>query len=270
MSTPATLTLTAAELAAGVLSEESLRDARAAIETRGHLVVANAFPRALIERLALAYAGFLARVDNGFRAGAGIGVGGNRRMIPVEIEPPFDDPALWASPLLLPILRALLGDDCVVNSYGSVAALPGSPAQRPHIDHDFLFLEPIASELPPWAITMVVPLVELDDATGTTALWDGSQRQREAVAGEPLLPKVALGGCYFMEYRLTHGGTENRSHAVRPLLYLVYSRPWFLDERNFYSVPALRLSPESYARVPEGLRPLLLHASSQAPAVRVL
>jgi hypothetical protein len=250
------LTLSTEEIAQGSLSNASLHAACEAMASRGHLVVPNAFPRAFVENLAQAYEAFRARVEDGYRPGTGVGVGDKRRMIPVEVEPPFDDPALYASPLLLPILRALLGEDCILNSYASVVARPGAPPQPPHKDHDFLFEEPVAAELPPWAVTMVVPLTDLDEETGTTALWDQSHRVNAVGDGAQILPYVGMGGCYLMDYRLTHGGTANRSRKARSLLYIVYSRPWFLDERNFYSLRALRVSPASYARVPESLRPL--------------
>jgi hypothetical protein len=35
------------------------------------------------------------------------------------------------------------------------------------------------------------------------------------------------------DFRLKHGGTPNRSALSRPLLYLTYCRPWFVEYLNF-------------------------------------
>ena len=35
------------------------------------------------------------------------------------------------------------------------------------------------------------------------------------------------------DFRLMHGGTSNRGTVPRPLLYLTYCRPWFVEHLNF-------------------------------------
>ena len=46
-------------------------------------------------------------------------------------------------------------------------------------------------------------------------------------------PVVREGSCILWDFRLMHGGTPNRSALPRPLLYLTYCRPWFMEYMNF-------------------------------------
>ncbi len=69
-------------------------------------------------------------------------------------------------------------------------------------------------------------------------------------------PVVPAGGCLLMDYRLLHGGTANCSDTVRPLLYVIYHRPWFRDYVNFQKQPAVRMSRAEARRVPEAHRAL--------------
>ena len=74
----------------------------------------------------------------------------------------------------------------------------------------------------------------MNDIRGTTSLWLGSHRgaHRDSDAGGTK-PVVREGSCLLWDYRLKHGGTANRSDTVRPLLYLTYCRPWWVDHVNF-------------------------------------
>jgi len=190
-------------------------------------------------------------------------VGQQRFMIPVRLRPPFSVPGVYANPFVLPVLRRVLGPECILGSFGSVVALPGSPDQHVHRDHPALFDDPaLDAALPAFALTMVLPLVELNETNGTTRLWQGSHRLADAEAErlEPVSPFVELGSCLLFDYRLRHGGTQNRSGQVRPVLYNVYQRAWFRDSRNFRKLPPLRISPKAFRQVPEAYRALFATA----------
>jgi ectoine hydroxylase-related dioxygenase (phytanoyl-CoA dioxygenase family) len=117
-----------------------------------------------------------------------------------------------------------------------------------------------------------VPLVDLDESTGTTALWEGSHRyksqsEEQRWSAEELLrlegaamPWPRMGDCYFMDFRLRHAGTPNLSSLPRPILYLVYSRGWFQDRKNFDIQTPLLISWEEYDRIPEEYRQLFINA----------
>ena len=197
-------------------------------------------------------------------------VGEERYMFSVALKPPYLDPGIYASPVVIPVVRELLGEDCIIQSFVVVCAYPGAPTQHIHRDHAPLFAEAggLNAFFPPFALVVVIPLVDLDERTGTTALWEGSHRiksrreetrwsreELERLEGA-IEPMPRIGDCFFMDYRLRHTGTANRSDKPRPVVYLVYSRPWFLDRRNFDMQSPLPISRAEYGRIPEEHRPL--------------
>jgi len=158
-------------------------------------------------------------------------------------------------------MKALLGPDVILGSLGSVVSLPGAEDQKVHQDLVHIFDVPevpeadpvLLSRLPAYAITMIVPLVPLNPINGTTRMWPGSHRvpAQEARGRFPSVdPLAATGECLLMDYRLLHGGTANVSEAVRPILYLVYYRPWFRDYSNFGKQDPIQISEDEYARIP--------------------
>jgi hypothetical protein len=44
---------------------------------------------------------------------------------------------------------------------------------------------------------------------------------------------VRAGEAILFDYRLKHRGLSNRCTEERPLLYLTYAKPWWLDVYNF-------------------------------------
>jgi ectoine hydroxylase-related dioxygenase (phytanoyl-CoA dioxygenase family) len=180
-------------------------------------------------------------------------------MVSIALEPPFLDARLFAAARVMPLIRAVVGQDCVLNNLTSVVSLPGAPAQHMHKDGALLFDATIGAPLPCHALTLVVPLIDLDEKTGTTALFPGTHRRESAqyATGPARLPRMKMGGCYVMDYRLSHQGTPNTSARPRPILYVVYSRPWFIDANNFNQIPALRASRAHLSSIGEEHHELL-------------
>ena len=203
-------------------------------------------------------------------------VGHKRYMFTVRIEGAFADPDIFAAPRVMPVVESLLGKDCVLQSVGVVCAFPGAGMQHIHRDHPNLFEEAsgLNSFLPPFALHVVIPLVDLTEETGTTALWEGSHRLRNKAAEIEtsdekmltekgvVLPWPKLGDSYFMDFRLKHAGTANHSAIPRPILYLVYSRRWFQDRKNYESrrQKPVDISRMEYERLPEQHRHLFENA----------
>jgi ectoine hydroxylase-related dioxygenase (phytanoyl-CoA dioxygenase family) len=228
--------------------------------TWGTLQIDNAFPLELIERLQATfferYAAYFHESDHP----DALWLGDKRYMLTVDTVAPFDDPELIGAPTVLPIIRRILGDDCVLGAFTSVISLPGSRDQRLHKDHPALF--PGTDwhfTLPSFAAQIIIPLVPLDGITGTTRFYKGSHRipTDEAEATGHQDPQVPLGSCLINDYRCAHRGLGNRSDRVRPILTLIYNRPWFHDYKNYGKQPPLRISDATYAKLPADLKPLL-------------
>jgi hypothetical protein len=74
----------------------------------------------------------------------------------------------------------------------------------------------------------------MNGVNGTTTLWLGSHHDRSsALDGTGIEPEIREGSCVLWDFRLKHSGTANLGTSPRPLLYLTYCRPWFLDYINF-------------------------------------
>jgi ectoine hydroxylase-related dioxygenase (phytanoyl-CoA dioxygenase family) len=127
-----------------------------------------------------------------------------------------------------------------------VCSLPAAPAQHRHDDGGTLFRNSgIDRLLPAAAITVGIPLLEMNEVHGTTTLWPGTHRdvnrsralrdrsQNCTFKDECIEPVVREGSCILWDFRLVHAGSPNRSAVPRPLLYLTYCRPWFLDHKNY-------------------------------------
>ncbi len=229
-------------------------------QTYGTLQVDNAFAREAIEHIQRT---FFERYLPYFREDNhpdALRLGDKRYMLTVDIDETFGDPGLLGAPMVLPLIRKILGDDCVLGAYTAVISLPGSRDQRLHKDHPALFPETQWHfGLPCFATQIIIPLVPLNEFTGTTRFYKGSHllptEQAEASGSQD--PVVPLGSCLLTDYRCAHRGLGNRSDTVRPILTLIFNRPWFRDFKNYAQQPPLRITDAAYERMPEDLRALV-------------
>lgn len=233
---------------------------------QGALILQGVIPAARVEAMRAA---FLERyrpyLEDRGHADA-LRVGDRRFMVTIDLESPFAAPEVFAPPAVHPLMLSLLSPSCVIGSFGGVVSLPGAADQ--HLHRDFaeeLFPgTPLEPMLPPYAVTMVVPLIDVDETTGTTAVWPGSHRQRRAQEDYPPeaghWARMSAGDVMLMDYRLVHAGTANRSDAPRPILYVVYCRPWFRDHVNYRIQQRLKIPESSWPLIPEAYRAMLSHA----------
>ena len=137
-------------------------------------------------------------------------------------------------------MKEFLGSDCILSGVGAVVSLPGAPDQHIHADFELLFKEQpfLTAVHAPYAITVGIPLVDIDAVNGPTKIWSGTHiaphadkkmvdefYERHLLHGE-------IGSCYFWDYRTFHAGGSNHSESLCPLLYLSYTRHWFKDQKN--------------------------------------
>jgi ectoine hydroxylase-related dioxygenase (phytanoyl-CoA dioxygenase family) len=233
------------------LTPEQLTSVADAFKSAGCMLVEKVLDVAIVDAMHDAFVDRYHRYLEGQSHDDALEVGARRFMVTVALEPPFADPEVYANPLLLPILAALL-DDVRLFSFRGVVALPGSAAQHVHRDGPGLFNdEALDGAVPPFAVSVLIPLVDINEETGTTRVWPGTHREFRAGVGpffemDPVIPR---GSVLLIDYRLFHGGTQNRSPAPRPILYNVYARPWYRDSRNYRKQPPLVISPDELARV---------------------
>ncbi len=260
------------ERSKGILTPETVRSVCELFQQQGFVWLKDALPEELVASVLEEYQrDYIRSLERARKAP----VGDRRYLITVVVKSRFNDPALYAAPFFYPLLTELLGEECVIDSFGSVCSFPGAEAQKIHADNPPLFESgEVCARLPCYALTVVIPLITLNHVVGTTAVWEGSHRHtqpadyilslREKEEFEDaiwLAPGV--GDIYLMDYRLVHAGTPNRGATPRPILYIVYSRPWFTDAYNFGDKRerAVIVPEEEYARVPERYRHLFKGAS---------
>ncbi len=221
-----------------------LSDISKAFRNSGMLWLQGVFECQLLEDLRSAYFKEYAGLNEKDHPNVCLDVGDkDRSMYTVIKRPPFDHPDLHQSPLLFPVLRSILTKEMIIQSFGVVSASSGSSRQHLHIDHNKLFREmgDFSSLLPSYAITLIIPLVDLNEETGTTAIWPGSHRNASNLPEDDenltyehaVLPNAKVGDCLMWDFRTYHCGTPNLTDSDRPLLYMTLSRSWFEDRCNY-------------------------------------
>lgn len=253
------------EIKTGVISTKNLKEAIEIYTADGCLLLNNVLPADYVKSLNSSfnkkYGSYFKDKDHK----DALQVGHQRFMVSVKMETPFNSQKIYANPLAYPIIEVLLDKQCIINGFGSVVSLPGAGDQPVHYDHPSLFPESdVCEKNPSHAITVIFPLVELNEKTGTTAMMPGSHRyppNKDADYGLTYdFPNAPLGSCLLMDYRLRHYGVANRSDNVRPILYNIYSRPWFRDYKNYSKQSALSISKKDYNKIPDEYKHLFLFA----------
>jgi ectoine hydroxylase-related dioxygenase (phytanoyl-CoA dioxygenase family) len=250
-------------------SSETIEEAMSYIRSDGALILEGIVDAALVREARQTFVQKYARYLTERQHEDALGVGDKRVMITVDVEPPFDRPELFANAWLLPLLGAIfIEKDFVLGGYGVVCSLPGAQTQHRHRDGGILFpQEGLDRLLPTAAVTVAIPLIEMNEIHGTTELWLGSHRDSDHVvtptaAEKGDAPVVSEGSCVLWDYRLIHAGTPNQSAMPRPLVYMTYCRPWFFDYMNYMKQPLLRVSKRWLATLSEEHRRLLTRANA--------
>jgi ectoine hydroxylase-related dioxygenase (phytanoyl-CoA dioxygenase family) len=236
---------------------ETVEQAFELFSTEGYLVLPEIFPPELIDKLHSSFLATYSHYCTHENHADALLVGNRRVMVTVRLEGPFNDPLLYAHPLILPILKRILGPELILSGLGAVVSLPGSADQQVHRDLSHLFGdETLDAIIPCYALNLLIPLVEVNEENGMTRLWPGSHAVFDAHYTElaqqmPFVdPPLAKGSCLLFDYRLIHLGRANRSPAPRPLLYNTYSRAWFRDPVNYTQQPPLVIPAQEKERIP--------------------
>jgi ectoine hydroxylase-related dioxygenase (phytanoyl-CoA dioxygenase family) len=231
-----------------------IRRACECLSKEGYAILDHAFTGETV--LALK-AEFDSRHEKGLQDGEfdqAVTVGNKRIRIPIDLSGPFGSPEIYANPFVVALVRTALEHDAILETFGAVLSFDGSKPQHVHRDGGPLFGSAIAPFLPAHALTFVIPLVEMNDVTGTTILWPGSHRLQDRDGQvPPQALEIPLGSCALWDSRIFHGGTSNRSGTHRPILHGTYARPWYRDPDNFENQSQNRLSygPEFLGSVPK-------------------
>lgn len=259
-----------------------LKGIQAAMARDGALALRGLFPRAMLERMRREV---MRRFEKGElrRNGLVRDIAG-RFTAALPFEGPFLDPKFYADAKVLDIMAALLGSSYCIGSLETVIAMPGAYEQHLHVDGPLRFDRRIGkrrqgyakdlSGLPPYAVTLCVPLCDIDEDNGPTAIYKGSHR----TALSPRVPTEAqvkkrfqveymtgkIGDCFLFDYRVFHGGMPNYTPEPRAVLMLVFTRTWFRDPNLMEVYPSVVIRERDLRKVPGRHRGLFM----LAPAAR--
>jgi ectoine hydroxylase-related dioxygenase (phytanoyl-CoA dioxygenase family) len=154
----------------------------------------------------------------------------------------------------------MLGEGFVYEAFGMLWVYPHAPAQNRHRDGGVLFPESgIDKILPPSAMTVAIPLVDVTEEWAPTGATPGSHRlEPGASAGE--MEPIALdrGSAAIWDFRVLHAGLANRTDRPRPALYFTVCRPFWADHLNFRKNARARLIGDP--AVIDGLGPRFVRA----------
>jgi hypothetical protein len=269
--------ISGSEAASGEMAPDTQAAAQAALHEHGCVLLRGALPLATIEAMHREYVAQVGTMDLAAMLDAAakpppnrfLRVGQARYDITLRMTGAFGRTEVIANTLLLKVLAPLLGDEMQMSNLTVVVAHPGATKQHAHSDHPHLFSEPgVSPALPVYAVNVAVPLVDVDIAMGPTGIWLGSHRSEPKVLTDPTACALQRGDCLLLDYRTLHAGLPNRSERARPIVYMVYARPWFFDHGNHVRRIPLDMSTEHYEKLPESVRPLLIRAFSYAMLTR--
>ena len=228
----------------------------------GCLIIKNAFDPEFVRRLhdefMNSYKDYLA--DKLYNDASDIG--DKRTMVTINLEGSFNSRDYYAPPKIFPLIEFLLSKRLIIAALGCVVSLPGSKDQHIHRDYSNIYdpsfnypgVESFIASGPPYAITLGIPLVPITELTGNTRFWLGTHLKKVKGTDPDLGPGMDfvadLGSCYLFDYRILHRGVANKSDVPRPLLYNIYTRPWFRDTVNYSKNQPIDITEEQLSKLP--------------------
>ena len=191
----------------------------------------------------------------------------------------FSNPNIYGSKIVLKILNQLFSINGVTNenqkeqykkyiidSYTVITSLPNCSEQQLHSDGGGLFGSAVDNLLPPHAILLGIPLINLDNINGTTEIFPKNNLKNEKFINEQqnslsCKPFLKKGDCYLMDFRTIHRGLANNSNKKRSILFVRYCLPWWRDIANYrrkisskHTVSPIRIDNSGLSSIPEHLK----------------
>lgn len=193
--------------------------------------------------------------------------GDGRYEVKLPFESPFICPALTQNRIVFSLLKSFLGHKIEIDEFSYITLERKSKEMHWHQDVDWIFANENfldeKSQLPPHAIVMVLPLLDMSVENGPTEFIAGThnnvggsrlywwrrlhfwqekyglsshadEEDKELALLPPRLHFTGdRGGVTLFDLRLFHRGRPNRSDIPRTVLYISYVQDWFQDKVNF-------------------------------------
>ncbi|WVQ63678.1 uncharacterized protein L199_001831 [Kwoniella botswanensis] len=250
LDAPQVIVLTDEERDSGVMGDKKLYDAIEAFFTDGLVVVENAIPVELVDKLnermlkdteKLLGGGGQVHFNhlNQNAATKGAAAGGNLSQVP-PLEKEWLFPEIFANKHGARIVNNILGPKPEVHFCRTNTLL--ATEERQHVHADLRFEHPQH----PFAIAFNTCLIDVGPENGSTELWLGTQNtslECHRDLGEPMIaeekleerrkirppiyPRLKKGSIVLRDLRLWHAGMPNPTHETRIMLAIVYWASWY-------------------------------------------
>ena len=164
--------------------------------------------------------------------------------------------AMATHPVLLGVLDAMLGPNCVryqISSVQGIEVHPGASDQSLHRDDDIFRLP---HPHPCFEINMMWAVTDFTVENGATRIIPGSHLLPSGDKPDPataIPAEMAAGSVLIWQGATWHGAGANRTQTPRIGMYTGYSLGWLRQEEMMY----LALPPESVRAMPETLQRLI-------------
>lgn len=185
-----------------------------------------------------------------------------RHTAPLVIDDVLARREVFMPDVIAQMVAAKLGPERILESFGLLVSRPGSPNQGRHHD-GLLFTDTNLDRiLPCFALSLAIPLVPLDEVSGTTAFWRGSHRKPDKDGPPDFAPALEPGSALLWDFRTHHSGRGNNGTAPRPILFSVHSRDWWQEPRTVRATKYQKLlvSRRVHERLDQPMRVLLCRA----------
>ncbi|WRT68792.1 uncharacterized protein IL334_005772 [Kwoniella shivajii] len=241
---PTVVRLSDEERATGVLSSTNLYDAVAAFHRDGLVVLDNAIPVDIIDKLNERMMMDTDRIMTGAVKGVHWNQGiecGNISQVPPLVKG-YLFPEIYANKSAAAVLNQLLGPKPELH-YVRSNTLIGHAPERQDVHRDIK-----GRHIPaPTAIAMNVCLIDAHAKNGSTEIWLGTHREQTLddfvalTSGDvkksalekrrqvrpPMQPDLPKGSLVLRDLRLWHAGMHNETDEIRVMLALVYTAAWY-------------------------------------------
>lgn len=246
--------------------EAWVQDAAACMRRNGGIVMRDAIPRPVLDAI---LADFRVRHDVHMAPGQKklfrrFQSDPLRAQVPIAVDGPAANPAFFAPSAVTALARRLMGEDLIIGEMGVVISHAGAGPQEIHRDSNFLFggLD-MEIDLPPYAMTLLIPLQDVPEGMGPTEFWPGSHVNRDEAAATAVPPQraaVTVGSVVLIDARVFHRGGANVTGPVRAVAYFSYHRSWYAEHSGYEDKPQVRVTPAMLQRLPQAYRPLFAWA----------
>ncbi|WWC88373.1 uncharacterized protein L201_003284 [Kwoniella dendrophila CBS 6074] len=243
---PAVIKLSDEERTTGVLTASNLYEAVAAFHRDGLVVLDNAIPVQIIDKLNDRMMIDTDRIVKGTVKGVHWNQGiecGNLSQVP-PLEKGYMFPEIYANKSASTVLTNILGPKPELH-YVRSNTLIGHAPERQDVHKDIK-----GKHLPvPTAIAMNVCLIDAHAKNGSTEVWLGTHREqsfddfvdptlksgdvkkssleKRKLVRPPIQPNLKKGSLVLRDLRLWHAGMNNETDDIRVMLALVYSASWY-------------------------------------------